>query len=64
MPSYGCPLRMRTADEWIAGRRLALPSTPDDVTILSDGRHIDCREAALIWLAELAAQRAAADASA
>ena len=32
----------------------------DDVTILCDGRRIDSREAALAWLEELAAERAAA----
>jgi hypothetical protein len=40
--------------------RNAPPATPDDVTVLLDGRRIDSRESALAWLAELAAEREAA----
>ena len=37
----------------------AAPATADDVTITLDGRRIDSREAALEWLAEVEAVRAA-----
>jgi hypothetical protein len=47
-----------TAEELAEALRDAPPSTPDDVTILSDGRRIDSREAAIAWLEELAARRA------
>ncbi|MBV9004061.1 MAG: hypothetical protein JO286_04890 [Solirubrobacterales bacterium] len=40
----------------------APPPTPDEVTILRDGRRIDSRESAMAWLADLAAERAGADA--
>jgi hypothetical protein len=49
-----------TAEELAEAMRNALPATPDDVTILPDGRRIDSRESALAWLAELAATREAA----
>ena len=47
-----------TAEEWFEGMRQVRPPTPDDVTILWDGRRLDSREAALEWLAEVAAKRA------
>jgi hypothetical protein len=47
-----------TAEEWFEGMRQARPPTPDDVTILWDGRRLDSREAVLEWLAEVAAKRA------
>lgn len=53
-----------TAEELAEALRHAPPPTPDDVTILRDGRRIDSRESAMAWLAELAAERAAADAGA
>lgn len=43
----------RTAEEWAEGMRHAAPPTPDDVTILWDGRRIDSKEAAMQWLAEV-----------
>jgi len=55
---------MMTAEELAEALRHAPPPTPDDVTILRDGRRIDSRESAMAWLAELAAERAAADAGA
>lgn len=48
-----------TAEELAEALRHAPPATPDDVTVLSDGRRIDSREIALEWLAELAAERGA-----
>jgi len=53
-----------TAEELAEALRHAPPPTPDDVTVLRDGRRIDSRESAMAWLAELAAERAAADAGA
>ena len=56
-----------TAEEWFEGMRHARPPTPDDVTILWDGRRLDSREAVMEWLAEVEAKRAeeaAADAHA
>jgi hypothetical protein len=53
-----------TAEELAEALRRALPPTPDDVTILREGRRIDSCESAMAWLAELAAKRAAADAGA
>jgi hypothetical protein len=47
-----------TAEELAEALRHAAPPSPDDVTILEDGRRIDSREAALAWLEELAAERA------
>jgi hypothetical protein len=47
-----------TADELVERVRHAGPPTEDDVTILWDGRRLDSREAALEWLAEVAAKRA------
>jgi hypothetical protein len=48
-----------TADEWSEGMRQAPPPTPDDVTVLWDGRRLDSREAVMAWLAEVEAKRAA-----
>jgi len=53
-----------TAEELAEDLRHAPPPTPDDVTILRDGRRIDSRESALAWLTELAAARAGTDAGA
>jgi hypothetical protein len=53
-----------TAEELAEALRHAPPPTLDDVTVLRDGRRIDSRESAMAWLAELAAERAAADAGA
>jgi hypothetical protein len=47
-----------TAEEWFEGMRNAPPPTPDDVTILWDGRRLDSREAVMEWLAEVEAKRA------
>jgi len=47
-----------TAEEWFEGMHNALPPTPDDVTILWDGRRLDSREAVMEWLAEVDAKRA------
>lgn len=49
----------RTAQEWAEGMRHAGLPTPDDVTILWDGRRIDSREAVMQWLAEVDELRAA-----
>ena len=46
-----------SAEKLAEAVRHAAPATADDVTILPDGRHIDSRESALAWLAELAAAR-------
>jgi len=42
-----------TAEELIEHVRNAGPPTPDDVTILWDGRRLDSREAVMEWLAEV-----------
>jgi hypothetical protein len=47
-----------TAEELFERVRHAAPPTPDDVTILWDGRRLDSREAVMEWLAELEVQRA------
>ena len=47
-----------TAEELIERVRYAAPPTPDDVTILWDGRRLDSREAVMEWLAEVEAKRA------
>jgi hypothetical protein len=47
-----------TAEEWLEGMRNAQPPTPDDVTILWDGRRLDSREAVMEWLAEVEVKRA------
>jgi hypothetical protein len=38
--------------------RHAAPPTPDDVTILWDGRRLDSRESVMEWLAEVEVRRA------
>jgi hypothetical protein len=45
-----------TAEELIERVRRAGPPASDDVTILWDGRRLDSREAAMEWLAEVAAK--------
>jgi hypothetical protein len=50
--------RAKTAEEVIERMRHAGPPTPDDVTILWDGRRLDSREAVMEWLAEVDAKRA------
>jgi hypothetical protein len=47
-----------TAEEWFDGMRDAGPPTPDDVTVLWDGRRLDSRDAVMEWLAEVDAKRA------
>jgi hypothetical protein len=47
-----------TAEELVERVGRAGPPTQDDVTILWDGRRLDSREAAMEWLAEVAAKRA------
>lgn len=51
-------LPVMTAEELIERVRQAGPPTPEDVTILWDGRRLDSREAESEWLAEVAAKRA------
>jgi hypothetical protein len=51
--------RAKTAEEVIERMRHAAPPTPDDVSILWDGRRLDSREAVMEWLAEVDAKRAA-----
>ena len=46
-----------TAEEWFEGMGQAAPPTPDDVTILWDGRRLDSREAVMEWLAEIEVKR-------
>jgi hypothetical protein len=47
-----------TAEELFERMRHAAPPTPDDVTILWDGRRLDSREAVMEWLAEVETKRA------
>jgi hypothetical protein len=47
-----------TAEELIERVRHSPPPTPDDVSILWDGRRLDSREAVMEWLAEVDAKRA------
>jgi hypothetical protein len=47
-----------TAEKLIERVRNFGPPTPDDVTILLDGRRLDSREAVMEWLAEVEASRA------
>ena len=42
----------------VRGDASCRPPTPDDVTILWDGRRLDSREAVMEWLAEVEAKRA------
>lgn len=50
--------RAKTAKEGIERMRHARPPSPDDVSILWDGRRLDSREAVMEWLAEVDAKRA------
>jgi hypothetical protein len=50
--------RAKTAEEVIERMRHAAPPTPDDVSILWDGRRLDSREAVMEWLTEVEAKRA------
>jgi hypothetical protein len=71
----GCPVGLRwyargmaaqpvlTAEELAEAVRHAPPPTPDDVTILQDGRRLDSRQAVMEWLAEVEAERAVEAAS-
>ena len=52
----GLPL---TGEEFLARVRAAAPSTPDDVSIVRDGRRLDSKDAVVAWLAEVEADRAA-----
>jgi hypothetical protein len=57
-PSFMAAQPVMTAEEWFEGMRQARPPTPDDVTILWDGRRLDSREAVMEWLAEVEVKRA------
>jgi hypothetical protein len=46
-------------EEFLARLAAAPPPTPDDVSILVDGRRLDSKEAVLEWLAEVEADRKA-----
>jgi hypothetical protein len=48
-----------TGEEFLARVQAAAPSTPDDVSIIRDGRRLDSKEAVVAWLAEVDADRAA-----
>lgn len=48
-----------TVEQLAESLRHGRSPTADDVTVLWDGRRIDSKEAALQWLAELEAERAA-----
>lgn len=50
--------RAKTAEEGIERMRHARRPTPDDVSILWDGRRLDSREAVMEWLVEVDAKRA------
>ena len=50
--------RAKTAEEVIERMRHAAPPTPDDVSIVWDGRRLDSREAVMEWLGEVDAKRA------
>lgn len=51
------PMRVLTWDEWNELARNALPPTPDDVSITSDGRRLDTAEKVIEFFAELEAER-------
>lgn len=53
------PEPIMTAEEWLEGMRHAPPPAPDDVTVTSDGRRLDSREAVIEWLAEVDRARSA-----
>jgi hypothetical protein len=48
---------VKSVSELAERMRTAGPPTEDDVTILLDGRRIDSKEAAELWLAEVDAIR-------
>lgn len=50
--------RAKSAEEVIERMRHAAPPTPDDVSILWDGRRLDSRQAVLEWVAEVEVKRA------
>ena len=51
---------MLSGEEWVAAiKKNARPSTPDDVTVLRDGRRLDTKEKVLAWLGEIETERAA-----
>lgn len=52
-----------TAEELIDRVRHLGRPTPEDVTILWDGRRLDSRESVMEWLAEVEAKRAEESAS-
>jgi len=50
---------MVTFEELCESHRNALAPTPDDVTVLFDGRRLDSKEKVFEWLAEIESDRAA-----
>lgn len=48
-----------TFEELSESHRNAPPPTPDDVTVLFDGRRLDSKEKVLEWLAEIESDRTA-----
>jgi hypothetical protein len=48
-----------SAEELSARVEHAPPATRDDVSITSDGRRLDSKDAVMAWLAEVEADRAA-----
>ena len=48
-----------TGEEIVARVRAAATPTPDEVSILRDGRRLDSKDAVVAWLAEVEADRAA-----
>lgn len=48
-----------SAEEFAARVERAGASTADDVSITRDGRRLDSKEAVLVWLAEIEAERTA-----
>ncbi len=59
-PEHVSADRVATTFEQLAeSHRRALPPTPDDVTVLFDGRRLDSKEKVLAWLAEIDSDQAA-----
>lgn len=54
----------RTFKEMCEAARHAAPRTPDDVTVLADGRRLDTPEKVRAWVDEVNAERAAEQAAA
>lgn len=54
---------MLSFEEWASRVNAAPPPTPDDVTILKDGRRLDTPEKVIAWVHELAAERASEQAT-